>query len=68
MKALREVRERNGISQRELAIAISMSQGAISFYENNNRKLPFPIAKKIAKILNVKWYELYDDDMEDDEE
>jgi len=42
------------MTQRELAEKLSVRQNIISDYERGRRRLTLPMAKRIAKILNVK--------------
>ncbi len=59
---LRELRKKAGLTQRELAEAVGITEQAIGHYEVGRRNLNVSLAKKIAKVLNCKWWELYEDD------
>lgn len=59
---LRELRKKAGLTQQELAEAIGITEQAIGHYEMGRRQLSVPIAKKIAKALGCKWWELYEGD------
>ncbi len=61
MNALRYFREKESMSQKELADALGMQPTSISRYERGARQLSVDKAKKIAEILNVDWTRLYGD-------
>ena len=50
---LKYLREREGLSQRELAAKIGMSASAICMYENGNRQPKFEDEETIADFFNV---------------
>lgn len=50
---LKYLREREGLSQRELAKKIGMSASAICMYENGNRQPKFEDEETIADFFNV---------------
>ncbi len=60
MSKLKEYRIKNNISQEKLAKEIGVTATLVGFWENGKRELPVRHAKKIAQILNVNWWELYD--------
>ncbi len=63
---LKELREKNGIKQKDLAAALFMRQSSISDYENN-RSSPNPeTIKKIANYFNVSADYLLDIDKKED--
>ena len=62
MIVLRELRKKAGLTQQELAEAVGISRPAITCYETGRLSLDVKIAKKIAKVLNYKWWELYEGD------
>ena len=47
-------RLKSGMTQKELAEKLIVKQNMISDYERGRRRLSLPMAKRIAKILNVK--------------
>jgi ribosome-binding protein aMBF1 (putative translation factor) len=47
-------RLKSGMTQKELAEKLSVKQNMIIDYERGRRRLSLPMAKPIAKILNVK--------------
>lgn len=57
---LKEARERAGMSMQELGKAVGVSPAAICRYEQGKRVPKTPIAKKIADVLGLVWYELID--------
>lgn len=61
---LREARKAAGITQHELAAALRVNRATISKYENGSLDLPIAQAKVIARILGVRWYELYPDEQQ----
>ena len=52
-EAMAAIRNLNGISQRELAKKVKVSNAAISYLENGTREPSFELATKIAKTLGV---------------
>lgn len=50
---IRQARERLGMSQEDLAAAVSRDQGAISEYENGRRKLAVTDLSRFATVLEV---------------
>jgi transcriptional regulator with XRE-family HTH domain len=52
---LREHRERNGLSQAELAKAVGVRQATISDLETGkSRRIELDLLEKLAKVLGVK--------------
>lgn len=60
MERLKEIRERTGLSRRELSRLIGIKEARYGHYENGRRELPVSIAKKIGEILNINWWEIYE--------
>ncbi len=58
MTALREIRQRLGLSQSELAKRLKVSQPTITLWENGERKPDIVMVKKIANIFGVTTDEL----------
>ncbi len=52
---LKEVRERAGFTQSELAEKCGVNQSTIAMIENGTNKPRVPLAKKLAEVLNVDW-------------
>lgn len=59
MGNLREIRKRRKMSVTELAARVSVSEATISRYETGDREMPVRMARKIAQVLKVKWWKLY---------
>ena len=57
---LKEARERAGMSITALAREAHVSSAAICRYEKGMRTPSVDIAKRIAEILSVPWYEIID--------
>lgn len=64
MNNLKKYRIESGLSQTKLARAADLKWHTfISQCENGEKRLPFDLGKKFAKILNVNVYELMGDDI-----
>ena len=50
---IRNLREDNDLTQRDLSQLIGLTPKMISFYENNQRTPPVDILLKLAKIFHV---------------
>lgn len=60
-EAVRALRRRKGVTQREMADALGVSQAYLSALEHGNRSAPsFDFIQRVAGYFNVIW-----DDMED---
>lgn len=57
---MKEARVRAGMTIYELAERVGITPGAVSRYENGKRVPKIPIAKRIAQVLGVAWYEIID--------
>lgn len=53
MKSLKQVRISKGMTQKELADSVKLSQETISQYEIGNRTPSIVVARKIADVLGV---------------
>jgi putative transcriptional regulator len=62
MENLRKARLAKKLSQKELADELGVTTATISRYESGERKLPVETAKRIAEILGVDWYTLFDEE------
>jgi len=51
---LKDLREQKQLTTKEIAIKLGISQGYYSLLENNQRRLYYDIAKKIAKVFDLK--------------
>lgn len=61
MKDIKVLRKEKGFSQKSFAEALGLAQQTYSSYETGVRKLPVEVAKKIGKLLEMNWWELYED-------
>lgn len=61
LSKLKMLRKNNNLSQDELATMFGIHQQTYGLYELGKRELPPRLAKKIAKILKVNWWELYEE-------
>ena len=53
MKNLRKIRKENGMTMKDLADKIGVSESAISQYENGKRQPGFETLKELSGIFNV---------------
>ena len=58
------IRKSRGLSQRELAAKIGLSQRMIHYYEHNPRTLPIDKLKLLAKALGVKVADFFDEEID----
>lgn len=61
MISVKTLREKQGLSQEELASKIGLTRSAVAMIENGSNKLTIDNAKKIGEILRVDWKEFYID-------
>lgn len=54
MTAIRKLREAKGFSQLEFAMALGVTQGAVSHWENGRRKPDIDDLVRIAELLGCK--------------
>lgn len=52
MNRIKELREKNNLSQAELAAAVKASQSAISKYELNQRKIPSLVLVRLCELFD----------------
>lgn len=57
MNAIKPIRSLLGVSQSELAAALDVSQGNVSFYENG-QTIPPPVAAKLIEFAKSKGLEI----------
>lgn len=57
---LKKLRKEKGLNQTELGRLVSKKQRMISKYENEEVEMPVSVAKKIGKVLEINWWELYE--------
>jgi putative transcriptional regulator len=60
MNRLKTLRKASGMKQKDIAAALSISRGALWYYEKGKRKLSFDMAIKLAKVYNVSVADLVD--------
>ncbi|GAB3438449.1 helix-turn-helix domain-containing protein [Actinophytocola sediminis] len=53
-KAVRELRERHGLTQAQLAAAASMTQPAVARFEAGGTVPTLPVLERLAKALDAK--------------
>ena len=63
-----EARHNAGLTMEELAGAAGVTPAAICRYEHGQRTPKTAIAKRLASVLGVEWYELIDNDMDGNRE
>ena len=61
MMTLKEVREKNGLTQEKLALQLGVERGTISMIEIGKNRMTVPMAKKVEKLFGVKWTEFFED-------
>lgn len=61
---LKQARQSKGMNQTDLARLAGISQQMLSMIELGERSLTVPVARKLAAVLGVKWYELIDGEEE----
>lgn len=64
---LRTLRERHGMTQRDLAKALGLTQGYIYFLENGQRRPNVDLLIKLANLFNVTLDQLARDEVELDD-
>lgn len=62
MSTLREARLKSKLTGPQVSLLTGVSATNLYRYENKNRKLPVPVAKKLAKIYRTKWETFYEED------
>lgn len=61
MISVKTLREKQGLSQEELASKIGLTRSAVAMIENGSNKLTVDNAKKIGEVLRVDWKEFFID-------
>jgi transcriptional regulator with XRE-family HTH domain len=61
MISVKALREKQGLSQEELASKIGLTRSAVAMIENGSNKLTVDNAKKIGEVLRVDWKEFFID-------
>lgn len=62
MNRLKIARIAADMNQKEAANLLGVSQVTLSRYENGERQLRVPVAKKLAEIYRVPWTYFYEED------
>ena len=65
MPNLKNIREKKGISQVQLAVMLGVTQGSISAWETGRWEPSLDMIRRIAQIFGVTVDELIGDDEED---
>lgn len=52
---IRELREKKGLTQQQLAEKLNLSASSVGHYENGRRVIDYTLARKIAKILETDY-------------
>lgn len=63
-KKMKKLRTANGLTQKQLADSLNVSQNAVYNWENEKREPSLDMIKKIAKVFDFPLYLLLDDDFE----
>jgi len=64
MFRIKELREKTGLTQEDLAQEVEVTSQYISMIENEHKLPSIPLLKKIAVALNTTVKNLYKDEME----
>lgn len=67
MLNLREIRGKKKLRQAQIADQAGISKNHYCNIENRKRRPSVPVAKKIARVLDFDWRELYEDDESEQE-
>lgn len=62
MILLKDAREAKGLTQEQLAERCGVARTTIAMIETGTNKPSTDLAKKLAKELDVKWWDLYEED------
>ena len=61
MISVKALREKQGLSQEDLASKIGLTRSAVAMIENGSNKLTVDNAKKIGEVLRVDWKDFFID-------
>ena len=61
MTALRTARLENNLTGPEVSRLTGISATNLYRYENKNRKLPVPVAKRLAELYKTRWETFYEE-------
>ena len=59
---LKEIREKKGLTQQELADSIGITRQALSMLELSVNNMSVERAKQLAQVLNVNWQLFFEDE------
>lgn len=52
---LKEIRQKKGLTQKQLADKVGVSRTTITLIENGTNRPSVKVAKKLGEVLKVKW-------------
>lgn len=58
---LKQLRQKYGLSQDQLAQEIGVSRSTIAMVETDKNQLTVSLAKKLAKVFEIDWKDLFID-------
>lgn len=58
---LKQLRQKYGLSQDQLAQEIGMSRSTIAMVETDKNQLTVSLAKKLAKVFEIDWKDFFID-------
>lgn len=59
MESIKELREKKGITQQDMAKRLGITNVSLHYYETNQRYIPKNVAENIAEILGVKVKDIF---------
>lgn len=66
-RRIRQAREKQGLSQEQLAAALGVGQRAISEIENGKQRLPVTDLPELARALNVPLLHFFEEELSSDD-
>jgi transcriptional regulator with XRE-family HTH domain len=60
---LKAFRERMNLSQEVVAAYLEVKREMLSYYENNNREIPFTVLEKLTKLFGVALADFFETDL-----
>ena len=60
--AIREFLKKRKVTLKEVSERTGIKYGTVSKYSSGERNLSIKNAKKIAEVLHLEWWELFDDE------
>lgn len=61
MVDLKELREKKKLTQEQLAEKVGVTRQAIGMIENGHNQPSVALAKKLGKVLKVRWVNFFND-------